>query len=265
MDFKIIDPMGHQTLYGNWLGNPLNCSFSSLSSDLKSSPFYKAFAIGMHDLDAYDHKSFILECSKFENLIPIAGFNTNLDFEHLENEMKYIKTLGFKGIKIHPRFSKFDYNSDILAQIFEYAQNYKLVVFYCTYSHCRAPHYPEKDTFYTIVKALNKCPKVKLILVHGGDVSILKYAELTRFNANVLLDLSMTLMKYKGSSIDQDLSFLFKNFDRKITIGTDYPEYNHFDVYERVEFFCKGLLQEKIDNICYKNIENLLGETLVTN
>lgn len=263
MDFKILDTMAHPTLSGNWLGKPMNCNFSSLSNNINLSPFLKAFAIGMHGLDDYEHRKFIEECSKFENLIPVAGFDTSLNIALLENEMNYIKSLGFKGIKIHPRFSKFNYDINILSKIFEFAQKFEIVVFYCTYAHCRAPHYPDVDTFYTIVKALNYCPKVKLILVHGGDVSVLKYSELTRFNDNVLLDLSMTLMKYRGSSVDKDLSFLFKSFDRKITIGTDYPEYSHMEVFERVDFFCKDLIQEKIDNICYKNIEKLFGENFI--
>ena len=37
--------------------------------------------------------------------------------------------------------------------------------------------------------------------------------------------------------------------DKKITIGTDYPEYTYQDVFKRVKKFCKGLSQEKIDNI----------------
>ena len=56
--------------------------------------------------------------------------------------------------------------------------------------------------------------------------------------------------------IKKPLKFLFNNFDRKKTIGTDWPEYKHKDVYERVLHFSKGVSQDKLDNIFYKNINN---------
>ena len=62
-----------------------------------------------------------------------------------------------------------------------------------------------------------------MVLLHGGDVQLLRYAELVRFNANLILDLSLTIMKYAGSSLDADLSFLFREFDRRICIGSDHP------------------------------------------
>mgnify|MGYP003136717702 FL=1 len=262
MEYNLIDTLAHPTLTGKWLGRDIDCSFSKLSSDLNNSPFKKAFAIGMYGLDGYNHKDFIKECSKYNNLIPIAGFDPMIQSVEVGNELRQIKELGYKGIKIHPRFSKFNYDKDLLKNIFNLAYQNNLIVFYCTYSHCSAPDYPEQDPLYTLAAAINSCPDIKLILVHGGDVNILKYAELARFNKNILLDLSLTLMKYKGSSIDNDLKFLFRNFDRKITIGTDYPEYTHNEVFKRVYEFSIGLSQEKIDNICYKNICLLAGNLL---
>jgi hypothetical protein len=43
---------------------------------------------------------------------------------------------------------------------------------------------------------------------------------------NYLLDLSMTMMRYKGSSIELDIKFLFENLDERICIGSDFPEYS---------------------------------------
>ena len=262
MEYNLIDTLAHPTLTGKWLGRDIDCSFDKLSSDLDKSSFKKAFAIGMHGLDGYNHIEFINKCNEYNNLIPIAGFDPTISSEKVRNEIKYIKDLGFKGIKIHPRFSNFDYDTQKLKNIFNQAHLNDLLVFYCTYAHCSAPNYPEQDPFYALASAINFCPNVKLILVHGGDINIMKYAELVRFNKNILLDLSLTLMKYKGSSIDNDLKFLFNNFDKKITIGTDYPEYTYQDVFKRVKKFCKGLSQEKIDNICYKNICLLAGNLL---
>ena len=34
----------------------------------------------------------------------------------------------------------------------------------------------------------------------------------------------MTMQKYRGSSIEQDIKFLFRTFDERICIGSDHPE-----------------------------------------
>ena len=63
-------------------------------------------AVGLDNIDNYDIYTFIDECKKYEKIIPIAGINpTDKNFK---NSIKKIKNLGFKGIKIHPRFSQID-------------------------------------------------------------------------------------------------------------------------------------------------------------
>jgi predicted TIM-barrel fold metal-dependent hydrolase len=73
------------------------------------------------------------------------------------------------------------------------------------------------------------------------------------------MDLSMTMMKYEGSSIDQDIRFLFRSFDRRIAIGTDYPEYSLERVRARFEYFSEGLPQEKKENVAHRNLSRFLG------
>jgi len=80
-----------------------------------------------------------------------------------------------------------------------------------------------------------------------------------RFHKNLLLDLSFTIMKYEGSSIDLDIRFMFRNFDRRICIGTDHPEYSPAALEKRFSFFSQGLSEEKKQNIAYMNLTGFLG------
>ena len=254
---KLIDTLAHPTVSGTWLDKKdYNASIEKLVNELKKSPFTHAFAVGLPNMDGYSNRMFFNMCDEYDELIPIAGLDVNQDLDLVMRDLEEIVDEGFNGIKIHPRFSYMNYEKNYLDIIFKYAAENELVVFYCTYPHCSAPNYPEVDPFYSLVKVINQNPHTKLILVHGGVTDILKYAELARFNDNILLDLSLTIMNYPDSSIDSDLKFLFNNFDRKITIGTDWPEYKHKDVYERVLHFSKGVSQDKLDNIFYKNINN---------
>lgn len=255
----IFDALAHPTITGNWLGRYKGqCTFEELCYDLKKNNFIGACAIGMADIEDYSHEAFIRHCHPYRQLIPIAGFNPKRS-EHIANELSHIKQLGYRGIKIHPRFSKLIHPHFDLTQTLQIAAQLNLVVFYCTYMHCQLESYPTSDPFYHLVNLLKQVPQVKMVLVHGGDIQVLRYAELVRFNPNLLLDLSLTLMKYEGSSVDADLRFLFQKFDRRICIGTDYPEYSPQQVRKRYNLFATDLTIDKKENIAHRNIVQFLS------
>jgi len=257
---RLVDSLAHPTLTGDWLGRGIDSSFETLSSELHKSGYLAAFAIGMHGVEGYNHEDYIEKCKQFPNLYPVAGFDPNTPY--IKAEMKRISDLGYVGIKIHPRFSGLDYITNDIQNIVSLAGMYDLTVFYCTYAHCGKGKYPIIDPFYYVAELVNNCPKTNIVLVHGGDVDVLKYSELVRHNPNTLLDLSLTFMKYRGSSIDLDIKYLFNHFDRRICIGTDHPEYTHQDVLTRFQEFTPGVSKAKLENISHKNILNFVKKVL---
>src|SRR6185503_12404899 len=112
---------------------------------------------------------------------------------------------------------------------------------------------------YTLVGGLRRSPGSKVVLVHGGDVQALRYAELVHYNPNLLLDLSYTLLKYRGSSLDADMHYLFRALDRRTCIGVDHPEFTHRALRERFDELASGLPEEKANNIAHRNLESFLG------
>ena len=101
---------------------------------------------------------------------------------------------------------------------------------------------------------------VEAVLDKPDEITnLIRYMELVRFNENLLLDLSLTIMKYKGSSIDLDIRYLFTNFDRRICIGTDHPEYTHLDVRKRFEYFGQDVAINKLENIAFLNLTKFLN------
>ncbi len=255
----IFDSLAHPTLTGKWLERKnMDASFAGLVENMERAGFTRACAIGLWGIENYAHMPFIEECKQYPSLVPIAGINPDSG-ESVSDNLQEIKQLGYQGIKIHPRFSHHTRKLDRLEKLFTGAEKLDLAVFYCTYMHCSLDNYPNSDPFYSLVQLLGKAPEARVILVHGGDVDLLKYAELVRFNPNLLLDLSMTMIKYKGSSLDADVRFLFGQFDRRICIGTDHPESSHISVRQRFEHFASGLTQDKIENIAYRNLEQFLS------
>lgn len=252
----LLDSLAHPTLSGKWLEKAVSADFASLSAELSNAGYIGACAVGLDGIEGYDHADFAAQCRAHGNLIPIAGFNPLRD--NSRERMRSLRRMGFRGIKIHPRFSGHTQRLDSLGPALRRAGEAGLAVFYCTYLHCGMANHPLTDPFFSLVAILREAPDTRVILVHGGDVELLRYAELVRFNPNLLLDLSMTLMKYPGSSVDLDLAFLFANFDRRICIGSDWPEYSLRQVRERFEQFASHVPEEKLRNIAYLNLLNFL-------
>lgn len=145
-----------------------------------------------------------------------------------------------------------------LVKTFQVAARLELPIFLCTYFHSAVSGYPTQDPLFDIAALLRRAPRARVLLVHGGDVNLLRYAEMVRFNPNLLLDLSMTFMKYRSSSLDLDIRFLFEQFDRRICVGTDFPEYTHGEVRKRFIEMSKGISRTKLENIAFRNIEGFL-------
>ena len=254
----ILDSLAHPTLSGRWLDRPVDASFESLVTALAAQGYAGACAVGTAGRDGYTHGAFLAECQRHKELIPVAGVAPSGGASFVD-ELEEVRRLGYRAIKIHPRLSGFSARLDELDDIFQAAAALDLVVFYCTYMHGRIEDHPPTDPLYSLVRLLKRCPRARVVLVHGGDVRLLEYAELVRFNGNLLLDLSLTLMKYRGSSVDADIGFLVRAFDRRICVGTDFPEYSHADLRVRLEELFTELGPDKVDNIAHRNLQGFLA------
>lgn len=115
-----------------------------------------------------------------------------------------------------------------------------------------------KNTPDKVMELLDKIRGNKVILVHAGAVRLLEYIEIARAFDNVLLDLSLTLCKYPGSALDMDIRFAFNNFDQRICIGSDSPEFHSSDLRCRFNYFSEGVTDNKLRNIAYKNLSAFL-------
>jgi predicted TIM-barrel fold metal-dependent hydrolase len=254
----IFDALAHPTLSGRWLASGKDARFATLADALQAEGYLGAAAVGIAGVESYSDEAFIAECGRHPGLVPVAGFDP-AHSGSIAGQMQRLRALGYTAIKVHPRFTGIDLAGPKLGQTLAAAAAHDLLVFFCTYQHCGIERYPLEDPFFSLVRALKAAPKARVVLVHGGDVELLRYAELVRFNANLILDLSLTIMKYAGSSLDADLSFLFRKLDRRICIGTDHPEYGHAELRARFEDLASGIARDKAENIAFRNIVAFIG------
>lgn len=258
---NFFDSCTHPTLTGNWGFNKNiknKATFNKLISEIKKNKINKACAIGFDNFEEYNHIKFINECKKYKDLlIPIAGLNPNKEKKYLIKEIKLIKKLGYMGIKLHPRISNFYLDHKNLNYILKVIEDFDLVLMLCCYITPGFNKYANKDFLLLLIKLFKNNNKLKTILMHGGCYRILEFSEFIRLNPeNFLLDLSMTMMRYKGSSIELDIKFLFENLDERICIGSDFPEYSIQETKKRFIELSKNLSEKKRNNISYNNLNN---------
>src|SRR5690606_18076936 len=101
--------------------------------------------------------------------------------------------------------------------------------------------------------------KARILIMHGGVHELLRYSELVRTCPNLLLDLSFTLLKYQGSSLDLDIMYLFRKLDQRICIGSDYPDFSPSQLRQRLAALCQGVSKSKLNNIFYKNLSDFIS------
>jgi predicted TIM-barrel fold metal-dependent hydrolase len=256
-EIALFDSLSHPTLSGQWLEKS-DASFEGLVQQMRAAGFVRACAVGNADHDGYQHAAYADRCKTYPELVPIAGVSPKTAGA-IDPELDAVKELGFRGIKLHPRYSNFAYSDSRLIDTFQAATRRGLAVFLCTYFHAPIERYPDADPLYCVANILKMAPDTRLVLVHGGNVELMRWMQLARHTPNILLDISLTMMRYSGSSLDLDLRYLFSGFHDRTCLGTDYPDFSPAQVRARFEDLSRGASMEASRKIGGLNLARFLG------
>lgn len=254
----IFDSLTHPTLTGKWISGDFDASFQGLSESFGAR--CGACAVGLPGVGGYNHEAFYAAALRDPRLVPVAAIESK-DKNSLKSEIGLICKIGYRAIKLHPRLSELRLSPDdpFLNEVFSLCVERRLVLFFCTYVSAPIQQMPDFDPLWTLTKLLKRYDNIKCVLLHGGVTRLLQYADLVRFNPNILLDLSFTIMKFSGSSVDLDLRYLFRNLDKRICVGTDHPEISIRQLEIKLKSLTKNLPQEKLENIYRNNLKTMLG------
>jgi len=219
--------------------------------------------VSMKGIENTDQKKYFNVIKPYSNrLIPIAFFelNDNITQSNISKKLFVVKSLGYKGIKLHPRISGFSIQSKLLEYAIKRAYELKLSVLLCTYfyDNLKLSLATGVDQLSDLLYRLNGA---RVILLHGGSVRLLETIEIVRSFNNTLLDLSFTICKYEGSSIDLDIQYAFNSFDRRICVGSDFPEFQISKLRERFDYYSRNISRKKAENIAFRNILQFLRDS----
>lgn len=259
----IFDSLTHPTLNGDWTlpKYQQKSRLKNLLLQMDQNNITKALAVGMNGIGGYNEEKYAnYISSQTDKLFPIAFFNVNSlnSVSEINLHLKKLKQLGYKGIKLHPRIGDFNLTNKLLPEIIKLSNDNCLAVLLCTifYSNKSNSHYNNSENLMAL---LENVPNEKIVLLHGGGVNLLEYMEIARSFKSTLLDLSFTIIKYTGSSIDLDIEYLFRNFDKRICIGSDFPELRLDSLRKQFNEFSSKISNERAHNIATNNLLNFFN------
>lgn len=262
----IFDSLTHPTPDGTWLDPRFNhrASAESLVKEMKDSNTKYIFAVGMGPtIGGYREDTYAgWVNSNISNAFPVAYCSPyDLELHSIKLYMANLRKLGYYGIKLHPRIGKFEYNYNKLPVVINEANDNGLFVMICSYGYSYELDITKMHVEY-LFELFKLCTNPKIILLHGGITKLLEVSEAIKPWKNIILDLSFTLQKFAGSSLDYDIIYLFNNFDRRICIGSDHPQFTLSSTRERLTKLGFGIPLEKIKNIAYLNLERFVKGNL---
>ena len=251
-----FDSLVHVTRDGRWMNGKGDASYAHLVAELDRGGIDHACLVGLPD---HGDNDYILECatSSAGRLLPIAGLDPSRhhDVAGVIADVRMAARAGFAGVKLHPRLSGYDPTGERCLDAVRAASDEGLVVFLDTlFRQARqtTPHAAD-----VVDRIAHECAGATIVLLHGGGASLLEVAEVVRLHPTLVLDLSFTLLRYAGSSVDADIRWVMSNLDRRLVIGSDMPEYTPHAAFQRAEQLADGLPAEKWANIAFGNLRQL--------
>jgi predicted TIM-barrel fold metal-dependent hydrolase len=220
----------------------------------RSVGFTGGCAVALPGTDPHSHFE---RCRAEPFLTPVAPWTTTSS-NKVGSAVRDLVDLGYRALKVHPRLGGPAVRSREFLEVVRSAADHDMVVFVCTYPFGKADQRLGDTLLNDLEVAVAAAPTTRLVLLHGGSVDLLRYMEFCRANDHLLLDVSLALMKYRGSSLDNDLWFVFSSFDRRTCIGSDYPWYQPAEIVGRPAELLAEVDDERCRNILRGNLEAYL-------
>jgi|GEM_PF-344316 len=255
-----FDSLVHVTADGKWLGSErYNASSKRLLNEMKKAGVKRACLVAIAEHVTNDTVANLTTVYP-DIFVPIGSVNPSAmrATKAVEEAVRDLKERNFAGLKLHPRLNKYDPLDERSLAAIKCAGELNLPVFLCTFF--RQPERPTKNTAEIVDQIVHCCPRTKIILLHGGGSSMLELFELVRMHQNLILDLSFTLNRYAGSSLDWDMQFLFERLDQRVTVGSDFPEYTPKETGKRLVKLMRNIPREKQENVLFRNLTALFKE-----
>lgn len=257
----IIDSNTHITRDGKWFHTIHDASVSRLIHDVKESGIDAAIVMPLPGTISNEEQDVLLH--GHAALISCASFNPALYRSPFEAGEAFRKTFSSRKktiVKFHHRFGKYHPNDERFIEVMRVNETLEthMVIAVCGLLHDRNI----REAVYTpgyFFNLAQKFSRTQILIMHGGGTQIMQVAEICRDLHHVFFDLSMTLSKYRNTSVSSDIAWLCNHYDRRMLWGSDFPETSPRQALEDFYATVGNIAEEKKNNILGNNIAGLLG------
>ena len=260
----IIDSLTHVTPDGHWFSTSYDASEDRLLREMDKAEVDKAVVVA---LAGYIENDFVAQvCARHpDRLIPGASINP-VAYSTPEQAAIAAKALLSDGrfaiLKLHPRLNGYDpLDPRCLAVLEEVSSFSKPIPIWLDTLFRNKGCLLTKPPVDTIQELAWRFNGLYFVLLHGGGSLLLQIAELVGEYPNLTIDLSLTLLYYEHSSLEQDVAFVLGRRDRRTIVGSDFPEFTpseHVNAVRRITSSA-GLLEVKATRVLGANLHAMLG------
>lgn len=169
-------------------------------------------------------------------------------------ELRYIKEIGLRGVKLHPDYQDFFAAEEKMLPVYETCEALGLpIVFHAGYDPLSPDVVHGKPADFA--KIAERFPNLTIILAHlGGELRWDEAEEFVVGKRNVYLDTAYTT---RILTDEQFLRMIRKHGVDRILFASDCPWDNAAQIYQRLKTF--GFTEEEQTLIFYRNAQRLLG------
>ena len=252
-----FDSLVHATRDGSWIGTSRHdVSIDRLIRELDHAGVARACLVGIPRYA--DNETVARAAAAYPGrFVPIGGIDptAHADSAAVEDAVAQLAAQHFAGIKLHPRLGGYDPLDPRALAAIRAAGKRGLAAFVCTLS--RRPDAPTRHPADIVDHLATACRDTRIVLLHGGGTAMMDLFELVRMHHHLLLDLSFSVLRYRGSSLDLDMRFLCEHLDQRLVVGSDFPEFTPAEAFARVDELIAGLPAAKRENILHGNLTRL--------
>lgn len=140
------------------------------------------------------------------------------EYEEIVKELNRLKSLGIRGLKLHPDFQHFDLVDDKMYRLYELIGDEFLVLF-----HVGDDVYPTEDNYSTpkkMVQVIEDFPNLQVVAGHLGGYRMWDEAKKYIIGKNIYLDTSSV---FRYISLEKASELIKLHGADKILFGSDYP------------------------------------------
>ncbi|MFN5620376.1 MAG: amidohydrolase family protein [Flavobacteriales bacterium] len=256
----IIDANVHITPDGKWFTTPHDASLDRLRACIEEAGITAAIAVPLPGTIGNPEQEKLIAGD--QKIIHACTFNPALYATPQEAAQAFNVEFGDgkkRFVKFHNRFGKYHAEDERFYEVIRMndALQVPMVIGVCGLLHDRnTPGAVDASVYFFNLGLSMK--NSNLIIMHGGGTRILQIAEMCRDLHHVFFDLSMTLSKYKGTSVAGDIRWLCQHYDRRMIWASDFPEVSIAQALNDFDEVVGPIAAEKRANILGGNIVKLL-------